>query len=130
MKRIIPLLLILSLVAAACGDEDDASTTSTTADGTTAPAYVDSVEFLFLESYPVQVRAIVKGNLPTPCHEFAWEFDTIASTAPTITVYSTVDPEAVCAQVLEPFEETIDLGAFETGSYVLTVNGETYPFEI
>ena len=95
-----------------------------------APAYVESVEFLFLESDPVQVQAIVTGSLPTPCHVPAWAWDTVASTAPAIIVYSTVDPEVMCAQVLEPFEQTIPIGSFETGTHVLTVNGQPYPFDI
>lgn len=126
MIKTLSLLLVVALVAGACRDEE-------TPAGSTddrSPVFVDSVEFLYLESYPVQVRAIVRGNLPTPCHELHWDFDTTAAVAPTIVLYSTVDPDVVCAQVLEPFEETIDLGSFETGQYVLQIGESTYPFEI
>lgn len=127
MKKLIPLILILSLIAAACGDED-AEGSDTTRDD--SQAFVESVEFLFLESYPVQVRATVAGNLPTPCHQLAWNLDDSDPEAPVLDVWSTSDPDEVCAQVLEPFTETIDLGSFETGNYVLVVNGESHPFSI
>lgn len=122
-------ITVLALSVAACTDTP-ATTSTTTLPGDRSPAYVESVEFLFLESDPVQVQAIVTGSLPTPCHVPAWAWDTVASTAPAIIVYSTVDPEVMCAQVLEPFEQTIPIGSFETGSHVLTVNGQPYPFDI
>lgn len=122
-------ITVLALSVAACADTP-ATTSTTTLPGDRSPAYVESVEFLFLESDPVQVQAIVTGSLPTPCHVSAWAWDTVASTAPAIIVYSTVDPEVMCAQVLEPFEQTIPIGSFETGSHVLTVNGQPYPFDI
>lgn len=122
-------ITVLALSVAACADTP-ATTSTTTLPGDRSPAYVESVEFLFLESDPVQVQAIVTGSLPTPCHVPAWAWDTVASTAPAIIVYSTVDPEVMCAQVLEPFEQTIPIGSFETGSHVLTVNGQPYPFDI
>jgi hypothetical protein len=32
--------------------------------------------------------------------------------------------------VLQPFEQTIALGSFTSGSYILVVNGVEYPFSI
>lgn len=131
MKKTIPLLIALALVAAACGDAESADTTAGTTGGDSrSPAFVDSVEFLFLESYPVQVRATVTGNLPTPCHELGYELDDSDHDVPVLTVYSTVEPDVVCAEVLEPFEVTVDVGSYETGVYELVVNGSRHPFEI
>ncbi len=114
------------------------STTSSTKPSTTllgdprGPVYVDSVELVFMESYPVQVRAIVAGNLPTPCHTADWRVgETGADGSVTLEVFSTVDdPETACIQVLEPFEITADIGSFTTGQYLLVVNGVDYPFTI
>ena len=44
--------------------------------------------------------------------------------------WSEIDPEVMCAQVLEPFEVTIPIGSFETGSYGLVVGDDRYPFEV
>ena len=96
-----------------------------------APVYVDSVELVLLESYPVQVHASVKGNLPTPCHRLAWDLsDPDPSGRIVLELYSTVDADAVCVEVLEPFEQSIDIGSFTGGSYVLVVDGVEYPFTI
>ncbi len=86
---------------------------------------LDSTELLTMESYPLQFMLVLKGSLPTPCHELR-----IALSAPdsqnkiVLDVYSVVDPNAICAQVLEPFEENFPLGSFPTGHYTLWVNGE------
>lgn len=128
MKKIIPLIALLALIAAACGDADASETTEP--DGGRSPVFVESVEFQFLESYPVQVRAVVAGNLPTPCHELQWSLDDSDPDAPVLEVWSTVEPDVVCAQVLEPFEEVISVGSYETGEYSLLVNGEAHGFEI
>lgn len=141
MFRITRLILVAALVLSACG-EDGPAASDPTAPDTTAPggmpardgdpAYVDSVDLLFLESYPVQVRAIIAGSLPTPCHTAGWQVgDPDLEGRIVLEMFSTVeDPDAVCAQVLEPFEATIDLGSFETGDYLLEVNGVEYPFTI
>jgi hypothetical protein len=131
MKTLVSVALALSLVAVACGD-DDATTTSTDPDSTIdrGAVFLGTVEFLYLESYPVQVQAILVGNLPTPCHELKWKLDATEPSAPDLEVWSEIDITVSCIQVLEPFEETIPIGSFETGSYDLTVNGETHPFEV
>src|SRR3972149_6513145 len=39
------------------------------------PIYVDEVELVMMESFPVQVRLILRGSLPNPCSSFAWEVE-------------------------------------------------------
>lgn len=148
-KALIPLLLALAVLSAGCfqlnlvsgpGDGDEPATTLPGNDGrpTTTlpiagrfPVYIDGVEFVMLESWPVQVRAIVRGNLPTPCQALAWNLaEPDADGRIVLTVFSTVDMDAVCTQVLQPFEQSIAVGSFTTGSYVLVVNGVDYPFSI
>ncbi len=155
MRKITAIAVLVFLVAA-CGEAGGAggaSQPSTTAPTTTSPdtptdsgqsttttvpvggvkgeAFVDAVDLLFLESYPVQVHASIRGSLPTPCHTLDW---TLGQPDPggriSLDVYSRYDPAQVCAQVLQPFEETISIGAFTSGSYVLVVNGVEYPFDI
>jgi inhibitor of cysteine peptidase len=145
--RKLALLTVLLLLVAACGQSETGATSSepTTTDGpgttssTTldapggekAQAFVDSVELLLLESYPVQVKAIVRGSLPTPCHTLAWNLGEPGPDASIVLeVYSTFDSAQVCAQVLQPFEQSISIGAFTIGNYVLVVNGVDYRFSI
>jgi inhibitor of cysteine peptidase len=134
MKKIILLIGLIGLLLGACAPTeelpgplpgDDAGGTSPLG----SPAYVDSAELLIMESYPVQVAVWVEGNLPTPCHEFRYQYeiqDFGAEKRMDITVYSEADPAALCTQVLEPFEERIllDLENAPEGTYVVYVNGE------
>ena len=86
---------------------------------------LDSTELLTMESYPLQFMLVLKGGLPTPCHALR-----VAVSPPdvknkiVVDVYSVVDPNSICAQVVEPFEENFPLGSFPTGHYTLWVNGE------
>jgi hypothetical protein len=140
-KAVLPLLLALAVVSAGCfqinfssgpdGNGPPTTTGPTLPGGLHLPAYVDSVDLLQLESWPVQIRALVKGSLPTPCHTLAWTLSgPDADGRITLDVYSTADPDAVCTQVLQSFEESIPIGSFTSGSFVLVVNGVEYPFTI
>lgn len=87
--------------------------------------YLDSMELLSLESFPLQFMLALKGNLPTPCHQLR-----VAVSPPDadnkviVDVYSISNPDEMCAQVLEPFEIDFPLGSFPAGRYMLWVNGE------
>lgn len=149
-KALIPLLLVLAVLAAGCfglnlssapDDGDEPTTTLPIGGGnppTTTlpiagrfPVYIDQVEILLLESWPVQVKAVIRGSLPTPCHNLTWNLgEPDADGRIVLTVFSTVDMDQVCTQVLHPFEQSIDVGSFTSGAYVLVVNGVEYPFEI
>ena len=97
------------------------------ADGglTRSEAFLDSVELLTMESYPLQFNLHLKGNLPTPCHQLR-----IAVSPPdaenkiVIDIYSITNPAEICIQTLEPFDVNYSLGSFPTGKYSLWVNGE------
>lgn len=89
------------------------------------PVFIDTVDLLVRESFPPQYAVIIEGNLPTPCHEVrslvkgpgtGGRFE--------IDVYSLVDPEKICAQVLAKFDMTLSLGTLPAGSYEVLVNGK------
>jgi hypothetical protein len=88
-------------------------------------AFVSQVDILVAESFPPQYRLIIKGTLPTPCHQLRVEVappdsqDIIQ-----VSVYSVVDPDAICTQVLAPFETTVPLQGLPSGTYTVVVNGE------
>jgi hypothetical protein len=119
------LIAALGLVIAACGGDDDGGDIVEPSRTTPGPAYIESVDFTFLESDPVQVRAEITGNLPTPCHLLD-----IAQNGDTVAVISLYDPREACDQVLQPFATTVDLGPTASGAYTLVVNGEPYPYTV
>ena len=87
--------------------------------------YLDSTEIVLRESYPVQAVLLIRGSLPTPCHELKVEVSPPDDqNRILVSVYSLSDPNQVCIQVLEPFEETAELGRFTQGTYSVWVNGE------
>ena len=88
-------------------------------------AYLDSMELLTMESYPLQFSLALKGALPTPCHKLKVNVaPPDAQNKIRADVYSISDPNMVCAQVLQPFEENFPLGSFPAGHYTLWVNGK------
>jgi hypothetical protein len=86
---------------------------------------INEASLVIRESYPPQISLSLRGDLPTPCNELRVKLG-----APDqennimIDVYSLVNPDKACIQVLEPFEEFIDLGTFPSGHYSVWVNGE------
>ena len=89
------------------------------------PVYLDSLELLTLESYPLQFVLVLKGSLPSPCHQLRL---TVAPPDETgriaIRAYSLADPETACIAVLEPFDANLALGNFSPGHYQILINGE------
>src|SRR5687767_9319394 len=73
--------------------------------------YINEASLIIRESFPPQISLTLAGDLPTPCNQLRAEIhppDTENKIM--VDVYSVVDPNQVCIQVLEPFEESIDLG--------------------
>ena len=89
------------------------------------PIYVDEVELVMMESFPVQVRLILRGSLPNPCSSLAWEVEEPDPQGRiAVQAYSLQEADLACIQVLEPMEESIPLGAFTQGSFSVWLNGE------
>ena len=86
---------------------------------------LENSSLAIMESFPVQVSAILNGNLPDPCHELR----VVVSPAVTdkqinLEVYSLVDPATICITVLQPFNATVALGSYPSGHYSVYVNGD------
>ena len=79
---------------------------------------VDDIELLILESLPVQVTAIARGNLTDACSVLDGISATRAGTVFTLDLAAHREGD-VCAQSLVPFEENIalDVMGLEAGTY-------------
>jgi hypothetical protein len=87
--------------------------------------FINEISLLIRESYPPQIAVPVSGDLPTPCHELrAVIAQPNQENKIMIELYSVVDPNKVCIQVLEPFEAQLELGTFPTGHYSVWVNSQ------
>jgi hypothetical protein len=86
---------------------------------------LESSRIFIAASDPIQVKAILNGNLSDPCHKLRVVV-TLPDASNTIKleVYSRVDTSTACITVLKPFSATIPLGSYTTGRYTVMVNGE------
>lgn len=86
--------------------------------------YIKGASLAIRESYPPQISLTIKGDLPAPCNKLRLKVNTPdQDNKIMVEVYSVVDPDEVCIQVLVPFEEWVGLGTFATGHYSVWVNG-------
>lgn len=102
------LRLVTEAAAANAGASDQATT-----------YFVESVEVRVLETDPVQVEAVVRGQLADACTTIADA--TVAQQGSTfvITLQTSRPADKMCAQLLTPFEQVVALGTPDpaTGSY-------------
>lgn len=143
MKRLLIPLLVLAILAACAPTPTQSPDTPVDSDTPSnglppiyAPrpgddqlqrgeVYLDSVDLLTMESYPLQFALVLKGNLPTPCHEIRVVVsDPDAENRINLDVYSVANPDTICVQMLQSFEQSISLGSFPSGHYTVWVNGE------
>jgi hypothetical protein len=87
--------------------------------------FINESSLVIRESFPPQISLSLSGDLPTPCHELRVDIEEPdAENKINVAVYSVVDPDQVCIQVLEPFQANIDVGIFPSGHYTVWVNEE------
>ena len=98
---------------------------------TTGLVSVDEIDILILESFPVQINVIARGNLPDPCTEISEVLQEREGNTFFITIKTYRSP-GFCIQVLAPFEETIPLEVYglPAGTYTVDVNGVQATFDL
>lgn len=124
---------------------DDAETTMTITDSfmpADAPAGSDSLiigtastdEILVqqMESFPVQVRVLVKGNLPDGCTTLDTPKIQREENVFLVLLHTRRPKDAMCTQALVPYEKIIplDVAGLEAGEFTVNVNGEVRTFKL
>lgn len=135
--KIFIVFAAVTMLLAACVPIPGASPTSTSTE-TPAPqpasvASVESVEIQILESMPVQVHAVVRGQLPDAgCTTIGSVEQTREGNTFHVTLVTTTDPLKLCDQALTPFEQVIplDVSGLEPGQYIVDVHGVQASFEL
>lgn len=94
-------------------------------------APVEEIEIVILESFPVQVQVIARGNLPDPCTEISEVFQEKEGNVFFVTIKTYRSP-GFCIQVIAPFEEIIPLEVYglPAGTYTVDVNGAQGTFDL
>lgn len=127
------LAAVLMILATACAPITNTPSPIVTEVPTQASvAVVKSIEILLLESFPLQVHAVVRGDLPDAgCTTIASVEQVREGNTFKLTLVTTTDPLAVCAQVLTPFEEVVSLDVYglPAGTYTVEAGGVQTTFE-
>jgi hypothetical protein len=131
-SKIFSLATILMIFAAACAPITATPSPIVTEVPTTTVAVVKSIEILLLESFPLQVHAILRGDLPDAgCTTISSVDQVREGNTIKLTLVTTTDPLAVCAQALTPFEEVVplDVHGLPAGTYTVQAGGVQTTFE-
>jgi hypothetical protein len=87
-------------------------------------AFVDTSALVTLKSNPEQYALNVSGSLPTPCNVLKYDIKgPDDQNRIEVELYSLVPTDKMCAQVLKPFETTIQLGSLKSGKFAVSLNG-------
>lgn len=87
--------------------------------------FITQSDILIMESYPPQFALLISGALPSPCHALRVEVEEPdEENQVVVNLYSVVDPQEVCVQVLEEFDANVPLGTPPPGTYQVILNGE------
>lgn len=89
------------------------------------PAFVDHSELVSLSDSPYRLALHITGSLPTPCHQLRVKVDQPdRDRQVAVSVYTVVNPDMVCTQVIKPFEISVPVPAYPAGNYQAVVNGQ------
>jgi inhibitor of cysteine peptidase len=101
-------------------------------DAVVSLANVNEIEIRLLESFPVRIHAVARGEHPDSCTKVdkvatRREGDTFF-----VTITSSRPADAMCAQVMTPFEEVValDVVGLKAGVYTVDINGVRDTFEL
>jgi inhibitor of cysteine peptidase len=124
---LVAMMALLTATAAACatGPRGEEPLTS-------GIAQVDSIELLMLESFPVQITMIARGNLPDGCTTIDQIAQERQGNTFKVTITTRRPAGKMCTEALVPFEETIALAVngLPAGTYTVEVNGTTRSFTL
>lgn len=95
-------------------------------------APVDNIDILIMESFPVQVRVVITGNLPDGCTRL--DQTEVTRTENTFQVELTTrrPVDVACTEALVPYQENVplDVVGLPAGEYTVEVNGVTGTFTL
>lgn len=93
-------------------------------------ATVESITLLTLETFPVQIRVVVRGTLADGCTGLGEARQSIVGNTIHLDITTTRPADKMCIQIVAPFEQTYPLDVFglPAGSYTVDANGVTDSF--
>ncbi len=91
---------------------------------------VERIEIIIMESLPASVGVHVYGYLPDPCTVIDMIVQQRVDNRFEVEIVATGDPDALCIQVIEPFDimVSLDVLGLPAGVYTVDVHGVTGEF--
>jgi len=135
-SQFLVIVVLLAILAAACTPiTATPSPILTEVPTAVSVATVRSIDILLLESFPLQVNAVIRGDLPDAgCTKIASIDQVREGNTFRLTLVTTTDPLALCAQVLTPFEQVVSLDVLDlpAGTYTVKAGGvqQTFTFDV
>ncbi|HSJ54705.1 MAG TPA: hypothetical protein VLC52_13275 [Anaerolineae bacterium] len=131
---VVGAVALLALALLSCGPAAQPSATPAPGQGDVirGEPVVESIDVLIMESFPVQVNAVVRGTLGDGCTTLDEVTTTREGNTFLIRLTSQRPAEAVCTLALMPFEEVVplDVVGLPAGQYTVDANGVTETFEL
>ena len=132
-SKIFILLTLVTIFAASCAPVTATpSPTVTEVPTRVSVAIVRSIDILLLESFPLQVHAVLRGDLPDAgCTTITSVDQAREGNTFRLSLVTTTDPLALCAQQLTPFEKVVPLEVYglPAGTYAVEAGGVKQTFE-
>lgn len=99
----------------------------TAAQSTPVPMNVNAVRVIYGSGSQPPVSVRVQGTLADPCTRINQVNQSVSSTVIELQIEVAHNPDEICAQMLEPFDETypIDIAGLQPGEYTVSVRGVT-----
>ena len=132
LATLVTILIALLLAACATPITSTPSLVVTEAPVSASVALVKSLDIQILESFPLQVHVVIRGDLPDAgCTTIASVNQVRDGNTFKLTLLTTTDPLARCAQALTPFEEvvTLDVKDLPAGTYIVNAGSVEETFE-
>jgi hypothetical protein len=119
--------VVLVLAAAAAGGCDLGGPAVVIGEAT-----VDEIAIAILESFPVQVLAVLRGSVPDACTEVGPIVQHREGNRYTLIVRTRRPADAFCVQVIVPFEAAVplDVLGLPAGTYTVTAGEAEAGFEL
>ncbi|RZN42917.1 MAG: hypothetical protein EF813_00940 [Methanosarcinales archaeon] len=95
-------------------------------------ANVNTVEIMLLESFPVRINVVARGEHSDSCTKVNKITTRREENTFVVTINTARPADAMCAQVITPYEEvvTLDVVGLKAGVYTVKVNGIQDTFEL
>jgi hypothetical protein len=93
----------------------------------TGAVFLESSQLLQQETFPPRIFLRISGDLPTPCHVLKFLVNPPdAENQIQVQIWSESNPKGMCAQMLQPFEESIplEMEGLASGRYSVGLNGK------